>query len=411
MGSGDAMRPRARGYRTPSASRGALRRGGNPRRRVALHVIICSLTLVLFTVSTRVDRALAATAISYPRGWNLVSGPAGSRLVGASGFIYTQQAGDAGYEVLPATSQLGAGWGYWAYFADGGSLQAGADSNTYQISLTPGQAVMLGNPSATEPAVVSGAAAVNIYVPGQGYRSVQAIPPGAGAWVTSAGSPQSGLAVSVAVTVDPDPLPAAAPAAAPALAATAPPPAPTAPPPAPTAPPPAATAPPDTTTYDGLRAAALTSADLDGFSLEDERPLGAGVAGVLAAYEAIWSKVSGPMVTTLNESLTRADSLASALRLDSNAALAVAGPDGGNFNVRTLPVDRLGTQAQAFSYNWIGSDTGKLYEGYSLVFQRGLVIVALDLYDDPGLGSIDTLVAYARVIDARLIASTAARSR
>ena len=54
--------------------------------------------------------------VTYPAGWNLAAGPTGTVLRGAAGALYTLQANDSSYEVLPVSTPLQDGWGYWAYF-------------------------------------------------------------------------------------------------------------------------------------------------------------------------------------------------------------------------------------------------------------------------------------------------------
>lgn len=150
--------------------------------RAALPAIV-ALALAPLTPS-RVPQALA---VNYAPGWNLVSGPAGSHLVGAEGVIYTLQPGDADYEAFPADAPLSGGYGYWAYFPRGGWLEAAAGTSRYTVTLLPGQWTLVGNPSAEATAVLSGALAVLVYVPSDGYVSVGVIPPGVGAWVLGNG--------------------------------------------------------------------------------------------------------------------------------------------------------------------------------------------------------------------------------
>ncbi len=132
-------------------------------------------------------RAPRAFAVSYAPGWNLVSGPEGSHLVGAVGDIYTLQPGDANYEAAPADSPLSGGFGYWAYFPAGGSLDATIGVATYSVTLAPGRWTMVGNPTSKATVTLSGSFSALIYVPQDGYVSVTAIPVGVGAWVLGSG--------------------------------------------------------------------------------------------------------------------------------------------------------------------------------------------------------------------------------
>src|SRR4051794_27611985 len=85
-------------------------------------------------------------AVQYAAGWNLVSGPEGSHLTGAGGPPLTLQPGDASYETFAADGALRAGWAYWAYFPNGGSLQTTPGLSTYTVTVPAGQWVMVGNP-------------------------------------------------------------------------------------------------------------------------------------------------------------------------------------------------------------------------------------------------------------------------
>jgi arylsulfatase A-like enzyme len=132
--------------------------------------------------------AHTAAATTYPAGWNLVSGPAGSTLSGAMGSLYTLQPGDTAYETLPVDTPLKGGWGYWAYFPTGGSMQPSADASSYSVVLTPGAWTMIGNPSGSAAATVSGAQSVLGYTPGTGYQATTTLVPGQGAWAIGSGT-------------------------------------------------------------------------------------------------------------------------------------------------------------------------------------------------------------------------------
>jgi hypothetical protein len=124
--------------------------------------------------------------ISYPAGWNLVSGPAGTRITGTNGPLFTLQPGDASYETLAPGSSLQAGLGYWVLFNAPATLTLPpAGLGSIARSVTPGQMVLIGNPFAS-PATVSGATAVYTYDPVRGYQRTSVLQPGQGAWATSA---------------------------------------------------------------------------------------------------------------------------------------------------------------------------------------------------------------------------------
>ncbi|HZQ34927.1 MAG TPA: hypothetical protein VFD32_03265 [Dehalococcoidia bacterium] len=162
---------------------------------------IVALAVVLLTPS----RVPGALAVNYAPGWNLVSGPEGSHLVGAVGGIYTLQPGDADYEAFPADSPLRGGYGYWAYFPQGGWLEPTRGTPSYSVTLLPGQWTLVGNPSAEVVVTVSHGVAALVYVPSDGYVSVGVIPPGVGAWVLGSGK----LTLGPAEAPPTPPLPAA----------------------------------------------------------------------------------------------------------------------------------------------------------------------------------------------------------
>src|SRR5262249_44390809 len=105
----------------------------------------------------------------------------------AAGEIYSLQPGDTDYKRFPASAALKGGWGYWAFFPSGGSLQTAPGSTSYSVTLLPGQQALIGNPSATTLVSVNGAHSFPTYRPGEDYQNVPTIPVGQGAWVTGAG--------------------------------------------------------------------------------------------------------------------------------------------------------------------------------------------------------------------------------
>ncbi|HEY7295568.1 MAG TPA: hypothetical protein VH916_11025, partial [Dehalococcoidia bacterium] len=130
-------------------------------------------------------------AVSYAPGWNLVAGPEGSHVRGASGNLYTLQPGDMDYEPVPADAALRACWGYWAYFPTGGEFEPALGPYTgCTVHAAPGEYVMAGNPSPQYDAQPFNADPDStwLYSPGCGYRLAQTtIPVGQGACVISSG--------------------------------------------------------------------------------------------------------------------------------------------------------------------------------------------------------------------------------
>lgn len=152
---------------------------------IAILLLASGIVLSARTPLLRADRAAPAQSITYPAGWNLVSGPDGSTLAGAEGLLYSLQPGDSDYQAVPANSPLRGCWGYWAYFPDGGSLNASGETDTRcDVSTLPGQWVMLGNPSATETLAFSGIDQALSYSPDGGYQATQQLPPGQGAFAS-----------------------------------------------------------------------------------------------------------------------------------------------------------------------------------------------------------------------------------
>src|SRR5579883_1041149 len=120
--------------------------------------------------------------VSYPPGWNLVSAPAGAPLPPSSRPIYTYAAG--GYQTVdPSSTQPGVG--YWAYY-DAVTSQSfpGGGPETFTLPIPAGQWIMIGNPRGSL-VVVTGADAVYIYDPVQGYETTTVLEPGQGAWAFS----------------------------------------------------------------------------------------------------------------------------------------------------------------------------------------------------------------------------------
>lgn len=140
----------------------------------------------LATTSTSPTAPTAGTII-YPAGWDLVSGPPGTDFSAAQGLLYTIQPGDSRYQSTSPGGGTKSGWGYWALFASDTAVRLPAGSTTPATVTAPaGQFFMIGNPSGSRPATVTGADAVLTYDPIQGYQQATTLPPGRGAWVFSA---------------------------------------------------------------------------------------------------------------------------------------------------------------------------------------------------------------------------------
>ena len=125
--------------------------------------------------------------MSYAAGWNLVGGPAGTTINGATGPLYTYQAADTSYETIPSGAPLQAGEGYWAYFSTPATLTPPlATAQTTMVALPASHFVMVGNPYDAS-VTLSGADSVLTYDPVHGYAQTTTLAPGQGAWAFSAG--------------------------------------------------------------------------------------------------------------------------------------------------------------------------------------------------------------------------------
>lgn len=123
--------------------------------------------------------------VTYPAGWDLVGGPAGTVETGSSGSLYTYQANDSNYEVLPAGTALQGGLGYWAQFASTTTVTLPLSTPVpMSIPLPASHFIMVSNPGVTQ-ATVSGADYVFTYDPTLGYAQTTTLNPGQGAWVLS----------------------------------------------------------------------------------------------------------------------------------------------------------------------------------------------------------------------------------
>jgi hypothetical protein len=326
--------------------------------------------LVLGAASVVAARPQRALAVYYPAGWNLVSGPEGSRLAGATGSIFAYQPGDSDYEEFPSDSPLHAGWGYWAYFPNVGGLQAAAESDDYTLTLAPGQWALIGDPSAIDTAVVEGATSLLTYRAGDSaLRPSSVIPAQQGAWVRASGT--------IAVTVAQSPVP---------------PPLTTAPPPLPRR-------------QDELRAVSLQQIDLPGYTLTSQG--NPGVQNTLAGYFANWNGDSPDRtLSAISEVLAvePSEDAASTAVFGAFDALAKA---QGLTGVTSIYQQGVGDEVEGDQFTLTPGNSGSTgptipLDGYALTFRRGPVLVRLTTLDPQGGGSFGRILTLARIIDGRL---------
>lgn len=152
----------------------------------------------LLPAAARAQPHLADQAdVTYPPGWNLVGGPAGSQLAGTSGSLYTWQWHDSTYQVVDPAKGLTGGYGYWAYFPSGGSAALGAGGPcTIAVPIGAGGWVLVGNPWPNGTTSVRGVDRVYIYDPASGYTPSTTLHPGQAAWAYAA------VATTVALVVE-----------------------------------------------------------------------------------------------------------------------------------------------------------------------------------------------------------------
>ncbi len=122
-----------------------------------------------------------------PAGWNLISSATAVSLdvPSAGPSLYTLQPGDASYQTLN-WQQLQAGYGYWALFRENTAVHLPPSSQeSYSVDVPAGQWVMVGNPSTSGSARLTGVDQAFIYSALSGYRADTLIPVGYGAFVLS----------------------------------------------------------------------------------------------------------------------------------------------------------------------------------------------------------------------------------
>lgn len=120
---------------------------------------------------------------TYPAGWNLIGVPAGTSIPSQGSPFYTWQAGSVAYSVSQVPQP---GLGYWVFFNNPVTVTLPfTGPQTITIVLPPGQFIMVGNPGSAA-AILSGMDIAYSYDPVLGYQQTTQLPPGAGAWVSSA---------------------------------------------------------------------------------------------------------------------------------------------------------------------------------------------------------------------------------
>jgi hypothetical protein len=169
-----------------------------------LIVLVGALSLRASPLHAQAQSALPAATLRA--GWNLIGGTGQIMLSPNLGpNIYTLQPSGTAYEALPDHTQLQPGFGYWAYFSADTPQYLRSGSNTpYTLRAPAGQTVMVGDPSGTLPATVSGADSVMTNDPVKGYQTATTLQPGQGALVMS----ESGGTITITPQGTPPTVPA-----------------------------------------------------------------------------------------------------------------------------------------------------------------------------------------------------------
>jgi hypothetical protein len=357
------------------------------RRTIALGLLV----LAAATLAGLRPFHEALAAVQYPSGWNLVSGPEGSHLSGASGSIYSQQPGDLGYESFPADAALKGGWAYWAFFPNGGGLVAAPGQTSYSVTLQPGAYAMIGDPSATGDATVTGADLIQTYDPVTGWHVANTIPAGKGAFVLAQGT----ISLTAAAPPDTSPPPVTQPS--------------------PVTPPPQSGSqnlqlPAVATTPAGLFSIGLHTSDLpSGYQFSGPLGLQFSANPVLAAEaDGIWFN------TNPNSSNVYIEEIMLSLTVGRNFKLADVFSDVfSSLNVQgaiAMGSAGVGDEDQIFFGTFDLASIRPTYphrmvNRYFLFFRRGPVVVSLDTGDYAPADSRSLLIAVGNQINARLAAA------
>jgi PKD repeat protein len=159
---------------------------------ITLHVTSASNAAVNGTGTLTVSVTAAGPTATYQPGWNLVDGPTGTVFSRANGPLYSFPAGATDYVVLPNTSPVTGGVGYWAFFNVTTTvvLNGSGPGLPFSTTIPAGQFVIVGNPSSTQTVTVNGADVVDTFNPSSNsYTSSTGsvtLAPGQAAWVYSA---------------------------------------------------------------------------------------------------------------------------------------------------------------------------------------------------------------------------------
>jgi len=176
-------------------------------QRSMISAPLLALALGFANIHGSIRAQAGGNTVTYPAGADLIAGPPGTDFSAADGPLSTLQTGDRDYESVQPSAGTAAGFGYWAQFDAPTSVQLSAGSATpYSAPALAGQWILIGDPSGTLPASVTGATAVYTYDPTNGYQQAGLLQPGQGAWALGSGgsitvSPQTAAAQAAAATL------------------------------------------------------------------------------------------------------------------------------------------------------------------------------------------------------------------
>jgi len=176
-------------------------------QRSTISATLIALLLGLAGLHGTVGAQTAGNTVTYPAGTALVAAPPGTDFSAADGPLSTLQTSDRGYESVQPSSGTAMGFGYWTQFDAPTSVQLSAGSAApFSAPALAGQWIMIGDPSGTLPASVTGATTVYTYDPTNGYQQAGLLQPGQGAWALGSGgaitvSPQTTSAQAATATL------------------------------------------------------------------------------------------------------------------------------------------------------------------------------------------------------------------
>jgi hypothetical protein len=141
-----------------------------------------------------VAQGAAGRTVTFSAGYNMIGVPSGTAVNADSVLAFDTAANS--YTQIGLGDSLSGGRGYWAYFSANTPVTLPAGSNaSITVAASAGKWQLIGNPSGTTPALVTGADEVFAFdaVAGQ-YMAVTTLQPGQGAWALS----QAGGSITIA---------------------------------------------------------------------------------------------------------------------------------------------------------------------------------------------------------------------